>query len=224
MDVQSTFVLFQKLPAEIRHLVWDNALPRRTLNIRRRKSSANTTYLLICNTPHPALFSVDRDSRQHTRKQYVLLYDSLKPRFYVNSHLDTIAHDPQTDYTTMFMELIFECPIAMIREAAFDMWEFRLHYLQLFIGKLSTVENLPSGGIEGLVNEVAALIAIDSRFIGLYRMMMEKATVPRQYQESPLFFYPPTIKFLGQLEWKERVMNCVSKHVFGLSLMPSWAC
>lgn len=91
------FGFFQKLPAEIRLIIWDLVInERRMLQIQRRVSSTadkedHTKGWKIVYASTPSILRTNRESRNHALKHYRLLFPlEMNSNLYINDRLDSL--------------------------------------------------------------------------------------------------------------------------------------
>jgi len=91
------FGFFQKLPAEIRLIIWDLVIDeRRMLQIQRRVSSTadkgdHTKGWKIVYASTPSILRTNRESRNHALKYYRLLFPlEMNSNLYINDRLDSL--------------------------------------------------------------------------------------------------------------------------------------
>ena len=91
------FGFFQKLPAEIRLIIWDLVInERRMLQIQRRVSSTadkgdHTKGWKIVSASTPSILRTNRESRNHALKHYRLLFPlEMNSNLYINDRLDSL--------------------------------------------------------------------------------------------------------------------------------------
>lgn len=98
------FVKFTRLPIEIRLKTWQYADLHQAIFLRTDdKVVAKRPYFQIRAATPPALFAVNRESRNETLKSCKLVHLYTEPRFYLNPDLDMLYFSADVVGTAMLI-------------------------------------------------------------------------------------------------------------------------